>query len=785
MPGLIEEKSLTGVIAKLQALNIPKPPEIPLGGPNQPVFDAASSWFVAFDFGILKVEEKTNGNGKPVAATALPYHSGMVRPVFLPPANRDLAMAAKEEKAQYFISLAIVFNDPYLYGLRIGLDGPMAKVFAGLEFQIMYQQVSQNVGRYSAEIALPDLMRKLQIGVASITLPKFGIEIYTNGDFQVDLGFPWKEDFSLAFSIEIQAGPFPVMGSAGLYFGKLSSATTTKVPKTTKGWFNPVIVFGFGAQIGLGKSIEAGILKAGFSLTVFGIIEGVIARYLPYGEPTPGGDKNELQDGYYFALSGVVGVQGQLYGSIDFAIISAELNVAIRLYVRITFASYQPIPITAKASVDVSLKIKIDLGLFSISIHMSFKADVEATFVLDNPMRGPAPWDDSRTLVSAMSASEKLSIRSLKRSSPRPTGLVTLSATETPVFDPKWGNLQQGTKLTFQGWVMPVLTAAGDNAASPDQQQVCYVVNFFLEGEEPVTSNQGDDTLRAQSGLVVAPGDVAHVALLRARSVKAMASGDSKFEALAERVLQWVIAAGQPNPLDPQVVDTLVVSDDFLAAALSYLSGAATPMPGAAINDFLSLQTAFRFVFKEDATSDGKPVPTVFFPAPPGITLDVPAFAGSEKYKYSFGDYNSSSSEYLDALNGYFSQLKIQIQEEQRKTGLTAADVALDSGPSIATYIFGDYFAMIARLMIQAMRDGLRNFKLVIDDQDGKTCPTNRQRHQHDGQARRSPIAARPAAQAHRGRTVRGESEARPQSGCQPGAYDRRHDVAIGGRQEF
>ena len=36
--------------------------------------------------------------------------------------------------------------------------------------------------------------------------------------------------------------------AACLYFGKLSSATTNKVPVTDKGWFNPVIVFGFGAQ---------------------------------------------------------------------------------------------------------------------------------------------------------------------------------------------------------------------------------------------------------------------------------------------------------------------------------------------------------------------------------------------------------------------------------------------------------------------------------------------------------------------------------------------------------
>jgi LysM repeat protein len=730
VPGLIEEKSVKGVIDLLeQKLEIPKPPDIPINGKNQPVFDARSSWFVAFDFGVLKVEkEKKNGNGTPAATSVLPGYGGGENHALVPADSRALALAPKngneEAPAQYFISLAIVFNDPYIYGLRVGLEGPMAKMFAGLDFQIMYQQVSKNVGRYSAEIALPSIMRKLQIGVASITLPKFGIEVYTNGDFQFDIGFPWKEDFSLSFSIEIQAGPLPVLGSAGFYFGKLSSATTDKVPQTTKGWFNPVIVFGFGAQIGLGKSVEAGILKAGFSLTVFGIIEGVIARWLPYGEVTPGGDKHELQDGYYFALTGTMGVEGSLYGSINFAIISAELNVAISIYVRITFASYEPIPITARASVDVTLTIKLDLGLFTINISLGFKASVEATFVLDNPMRGPAPW----AIDKMMSAPERLTARGLdKVFALQVTELVAMSA-EVTTFPANWDNLDQGTTLRFNGWVVPVLAVAGDAATQPDQQKICYVVNFFLEGEKPIQTHESGALQARSDAQVVAKTVVAHAALERARSVSAMTTGADKFEKLAVRVLQWVIAAGQEGKRTPDDVNDLVISDDFLASALSYLSGAKTPtpIPLSAIEGFLKLQTEFLFGLKQDARTNAEgnnePAPVVFFPAVPGITLDVPAFAGSEEYKYAFGDYNSSSARYLDFLNKYFNQLKIQVEEEQKnREGLLAADAPPDTGPSIATYIFCDYFAMIGRLMIQAMRDGLRNYKLVIADYSGKT----------------------------------------------------------------
>ena len=716
VPGLLEETNVEKVIGDLEVLDIPKPPEIPIGGPNQPTFDATSSWFVAFDFGVLKVEEKPNDGGD--GGDGGGDGGDGAGPADLLPA----AAGGPTPPPQYFISLAVVFNDPRLYALRVGLEGPMAKVFAGLDFQIMYQQVSENVGRYSAQIALPAIMRKFQIGVASVTLPIFAIEVYTNGDFQVDLGFPWKEDFSRSFLIEVQAGPFPVTGAAGFYFGKLSSATTDKVPQHTRpGWFNPVIVFGFGAQVGLGKSIEAGVLRAGFSVTVFGIIEGVIARWQPYGEVTTGGDKNSLQDGYYFALTGTFGLQGRLYGSIDFAIISAELDVRISLYVRITFASYEPIPITANASVSVTLTVKIDLGLFKISIHLSFKAAVEVTFVLDNPMGDPskAPWAPVAGALMAASAPERLSARGLAMAFVR-------DAADANEFTPVWTNLQPGTQLQMKGWVVPVLTVAGDVAKQPSDQKICYVLNFFVDGgEAPVHTGDHLTEMGAAPGdaHVVSASQVAQVALERARSVPSVGDFTNTFEDLAIRVLQWVIAAGQTGPRTPDAVDELVVSDEFLADALSYLSGATTPtpVPGTAIGEFLKDQTKFLFALEQDAQPGGQPVPAVFFPAAPGIALDVPAFGGEGPFSYSFGGYNSSSTDYLSKLNDYFNKLKVQVQQEEGTKPLAAAEAVTDDGPSIATYVFGDYFAMIGRLTTQAMRDGLRNFKLLLGDYKGQT----------------------------------------------------------------
>ncbi len=712
--GLTRARNVNEVLETLRDLNIPQPPDIPIGGPNQPVFDAKSSWFVGFDFGLLKAEEKEDGGGKSTAVGA---------------ANDTLPMVGNEAKPPvYFIQLGIVFNDPNLYALRIALDGPMAKVFAGLEFQIMYQQYSKNVGRYSVEIALPMVMRKFQIGAASITLPSFAIDIFTNGDFQVDIGFPWKEDFTRSFSIEFMAGPIPVIGSAGFYFGKLSSGSTDKVPVTSKGWFNPVIVFGFGGQIGLGKSIEAGILSAGFSLTAFGIIEGVIARWQPYKGPTPIGDNTSLQDGYYFSMTGTIGVQGRLFGSINFAIISAELNVAIKLYVRITFASYEPIPITALASVDVSLKVKINLGLFKVTISLSFKAEVEATFVLENPMGGTAPWADNSLMASAANGNpsipsqKRLAARGLNKQMPISRGgLMAMSATDD-TFDPEWDSLQVGTVLNLQGYLMPALTvASGDNDHDPSAQPICYALNFFLEGEKPIEASDPNAlSAHAADESVLPHADVAHAARARARKLQAMDAGSDKFEALAERILKWVIAAGKQQQLTPAQVDDVVVSDLFLSNALNYLADNTFPIPVANIDQFLEQQTKMSFGIDQSSEED---VPAVFFPAPPEVKLTVPenaAIPGSTKFEYTFGDYNNSTEGYIGKLNEYFAELKVQVEETTNNDGYEATSAAA-TGPSIASYIFGDYFGMIGRLTIQALRDGLRNYKLDIKDHSGQS----------------------------------------------------------------
>lgn len=605
--------------------------------------DSNSSWLIGMDFGVLKLEETKSSN----------------------------AVALATDAAQYFLTMQIVFNDPNLYALRIALEGEPAKIFKGLDFQIMYKKISDTVGVYQAEITLPDVMRKIEMGQINLTLPVFGIAVYTNGDFQVDIGFPWKADFSRSFTFQTLIWtpigiPIPVMGSAGVYFGKLSSATTNKVPATTTGTFNPVLVFGFGMQFGLGYSFDAGILSAGFSLTAVAILEGVLAKWNPYAITDAQGNNVQLGSSYYFWFRGTVGIIGKLYGSVDFAIVKAELNIDIRLLIQMTFSPYDPIELALTASVSVSLRITINLGLFKIHVSFSFSASINQTVTID-AIAGPAPWASGMSLAQPRR----------RRIHHNRATLLTAYSTTNPV----WSNLQNATTVTpLTAYIGLGLTVAGDNAAQPFAQVPCYVSMLFIDSVPP-PQDAREDGRRKAYGVVA----------------------DTSFEFLAKQVFRWAIASIQSGPLSSADVDKLVVTDLQLQALLQYLTNP-TPITVEDINAFMTGQ----FSLTVNAPTTEGDANATYFPVPPQMSIQTPDYGSDyQGVSYSFGAYNQTSSAYTDFLRDYFAQLAVQLEQSSSK------EFALNdaNGISLGSFIFGDYFLLICRQMLQSARQSLQDFK--------------------------------------------------------------------------
>src|SRR5205814_995760 len=130
----------------------------------------------------------------------------------------------------------------------------------------------------------------------------------------------------------------PVLGAGGFYFGLLDSQTATQVPRITNGVFKPVIVAGFGLQIGLGKTIEKGILRAGALIAIEGVLEGVLAFFEPYA---PDAAKE-----IYFKVAGTIAIVGHLFGTIDFVVVKASLDVYVYASAQFVYESHEPAIIT-------------------------------------------------------------------------------------------------------------------------------------------------------------------------------------------------------------------------------------------------------------------------------------------------------------------------------------------------------------------------------------------------------------------------------------------------------
>lgn len=272
------------------------------------------------------------------------------------------------------IDLGFIFNDPRLYGLSIALGGERAGALAGLKFEILYKKITDEIGMFRIEFQVPDMFRTIQLGVVTITLGIVVIEIYTNGNFKIDLGFPYNRNFARSFSLQA----YIFIGRGGFYFGLLNGDTSTQVPRISNGTFSPVIELGIGIAAGVGREIRAGILSGGAYVELQVIFQGVLAWFNP--------SSNGSASVTYFKCQGVAALYGKIYGSVDFAVVKVSVTLEAYVQISIIYESYQPMVLTLAAAVSAKASIKI---LF-IRIHFSFSVKLEIQFVIGSAQ--PTPW---------------------------------------------------------------------------------------------------------------------------------------------------------------------------------------------------------------------------------------------------------------------------------------------------------------------------------------------------------------------------------------------------------
>lgn len=272
----------------------------------------------------------------------------------------------------------LVLNDPALYGIHLEIkkssDGSFLDSFAGLMLELLYRKVTKDIGMFRAELVMPEKFRHFDLGCFSITLGRMSLEIYTNGNFQLDLGFPHNRDFSSSFVVE--AGIYT--GKGGLYFGVLNGDTSRQVPEITNGAFHSVLSFGVGLSIGFGRSFDMGIVKGNVYLGITGIFEGVFAVFRPQDPAKP--------DAMYYKVQATAGIAGSLNLTVDLKLIAISASVELEAFAMLTIESCQPLLV----ALDFALELKAYIKILFIKIRFKMSFSYHASFEMGKA--SAAPW---------------------------------------------------------------------------------------------------------------------------------------------------------------------------------------------------------------------------------------------------------------------------------------------------------------------------------------------------------------------------------------------------------
>ncbi len=711
------------------ALNSP-PPEVP--GQGATVFDLrylGVGQHVSFP--PEQVAELTN------VTQIIEALKARVRPPALPADRSKNPLEGKEADLQFnaesgwligaqfslldTLDLSVIFNDPLVYGIRIGLRGAKAKIFAGLVFEILYRRINDHIGVYHIELVLPDAMRQFQVGVVAITLPTLVLDIYTNGDFKIDLGFPWREHFARSFAIEA----FIFIGSGGFYFNKLSAETATSTPIITNGQFNPVLEFGIGLKLGVGRTFRKGPLNAEISITIQGIIQGVFAWY----HPTDANQPNDL----YFRIEGSMALVGRLYGSVDFEIIQVEVEVIVRVMVAFVVESYQPTVVTLAAEVSVRASVKI---LF-IRVSFTFSLTVTQKFVLGSASRTPwvlSPDQSKRRLpANTGTSSTPIQLTAAPFAMPLETGvgpMAEFAARES-------GDLPNAGLQDAEMTTEVAATASTTVEIDPeiDPRSLHMALADLVVAPQPTPLNwQAIQVLpavveialyfqpafsRSDAGLQsiallmiensIAVNSPGHEAYAQEASQK-----NSAFDALAQALLRWAIYAyystagsssGSSSGSATGIADSFSITRVDLEKLYDMIvdrdEADAAPFGYAQLLAFLAQN--FRFRITNQPPDKVETLSGAIFPMFPALMLQL----GSDA-PVSFSDarYQLNAADRQDLID-YFRQLKSTRTSTLEPLPATppapaSADPVISAeANSVAGFVFADYFALVLRTTVQ------------------------------------------------------------------------------------
>ncbi|GIQ68066.1 LysM peptidoglycan-binding domain-containing protein [Xylanibacillus composti] len=596
------------------------------------------------------------------------------------------------------VTIAAIFNDPQMYGLRVTLEGARAGSFKGLEFEILYKKITDQIGLYHTELVLPDMMRYLEFGEVSITIPVIDIDIYTNGNFKIDIGFPHNGNFERSFAIQV----FPFVGFGGFYLAYLEGATSQTVPAIDNGEFKPVIEFGFGLAVGVGKTIHKGPLSAGLDLTVQGILEGTLAWF----HPTASEESTDL----YYAVQGMVGIVGELFGSLDFSIIKASVQIRAAARALLTFQAYEPIVIRFEVEVEASVKVKVVF----VTIHFSFDWTLREQFTIGN--KGVPPWH-----VAGGQALAARSVREEKRlrlQQPRTANPSTSAA------KPRLADVLAEPALQ---WQVKRLKVAGPAMAAAEQATEIEV-RFGVLYTQASGGQPGAAPVVQALPLLFVPNAIPEQVASR-EALRQTTGGDSAFCRLVEGMLRRAIDARLASVGEASAADAYVSLYDLQVIYQHLLAGLADEsFTYASLTEYFKDHMIFK-VMPAQATEEGEAPSGTLLPMIPALTLE--SSDGQVKIDYGTDSRLMIGKSYEQELERYFQTFaaayqnrleqehednpKAWRQQTRQHKELAAEGTREGTKESISAFLFRDYFLMVTKSAVQAAIDRLEQYEYETD----------------------------------------------------------------------
>lgn len=283
---------------------------------------------------------------------------------------------------------AFKFRFVFMDGIdRYGLGVDMPNI---ANVDVLYRKLADGVGIFSAEIE--PQFRSLEMGAATVTLPIVNFDALTNGGWSINIGYHGN-DFSRGTTVQV----LPFIGSGGIRFGRLDwrSSYVLNSPESTRRELirvldlNPVIEMSLAVRVGIGKEIREGVFSAGVTLSVYGIFEGAIGTPRDLRFPA---DRSRR----YLKIYGAAGILLEIFGSVNFAIVSAAVSVRVWVETGITFETWAPVIVHAEAGVSVYVRFVIArFSVFGhtieIAIDFSFSTRVRFTQQIAESFDGSLP----------------------------------------------------------------------------------------------------------------------------------------------------------------------------------------------------------------------------------------------------------------------------------------------------------------------------------------------------------------------------------------------------------